>query len=167
MFESFANHLISAQKVWCGDALSVRGIGDYDALVGWLGEVLEVLLPNGDVVAQTSGLHVKAGRVDGFDIDIISVYMVLKLTLLALVVIDFVEQVGIKVWPFLKSILFAEQSRGHVLGDKGCFDENGARTAHGIDEVRVTFPPRKKNHTGCEHFIERCLDTLLAISATV
>ena len=167
MFQAFTNHLISTQKVGRGDTLTIRGIGNHDALIAWLGEVLEVLLSDGDVVGQTCGLHVEEGRIDGFDVNVVTVYMVLELTLLALVVIDFIEQVCIEVRPFLKGIFFAEQTRGHVLGDEGCLDENGTGAAHGIDEIGVALPTREQDHACSEHLIERCLDTLLTITASV
>ena len=41
-----------------------------------------------------------------------------ELPFLTLVVVDFVEELGIKIRPFLKSIFVAEQPRGHVLGNQ-------------------------------------------------
>ena len=81
---------------------------------------------NGDIGRETCCLHIHAGCVDSLYVDVIAIDMMLELPFLTLVIIDFVEEVGIEVRPFLKGIFLAEESRGHVLGNQGCLDEQGA-----------------------------------------
>ena len=83
------------------------------------------------------------------------------------IIVDIIEEVGIKVWPLLKGIFFAEQAWRHVLGDEGRLNEDSARAAHRIDEVCVTLPARQENHASGEDFVQRCLDTLLTVTAPV
>ena len=167
VLQPFADHLIGAQQVGGGDALAVGRIGDDDALGLGLGEVLEVLLLNGDVTAQPGGLHVHHCRVHGLDVHVVAIDMVLELALHAVVIVYLVEEVGIEVGPLLEGILLAEQTRGHVLGDECRLDEQGARAAHGVDEVGIALPAAHQDHACREHFVERGLDALLAIASAV
>ena len=48
VFQTFPNHLIGTQQVGRGDTFAVGWVGDDDALVLRLYEILEVLLLNGD-----------------------------------------------------------------------------------------------------------------------
>ena len=66
-----------------------------------------------------------------------------KLALLTLVIVDVVKQVGIKIRPFLEGKLLAEESRGHVLGYQGCFDQQGSAATHRVDEVGIALPSRE------------------------
>ena len=93
--------------------------------------------------------------------------MVVELTLLRVVVVYLVKQVGIEVGPLLKGKLLAEQARCHVVGDECCLDEQGTGTAHRVDEVGFSLPAGHHNHAGSQHLIQRSLYRLLAIAATV
>ena len=167
VLQALADHLIGAQQVGRGDTLAVGRIGDHDALLLRLGEVLEVLLTHGDVARQSCGLHVHQCRVHGLDIHVVAVDMVVELALHAVVVVDRVEEVGIEVGPFLEGILLSEESWCHVPGDQRCLDEQGATAAHGVDEVGVALPARHQDHTCCQHLVQRCLYALLAVAAAV
>ena len=140
MLQSLTDHLICSQKVWRGDTLSVRWIGDNDTLLCRLCKFLEVLLLDGDVAGETRCLHIQQSGVYRLDIHIIAIDMVLELPFLTLVIVDLVEELGIEVGPFLECILVTEQARCHVLGNQGCLDQQCAGSAHGVDEVGVTFP---------------------------
>ena len=73
VFQSFTNHTIGSQKVGCRDTLSVRGIGNHDALVLGLHEVLEVsdrlfVMRQGKIVAAFPKANV-------VDVDVLGEYM--------------------------------------------------------------------------------------------
>ena len=91
----------------------------------------------------------------------------MHLALTRVVIVYLVEQLLVKVVPFLKGILLAEHPWAHVLGNEGSLDEQRSAAAHGVDEIDVTLPSRLHNHSGCEHLVERCLYTFLAIAAAV
>ena len=167
MLQSFANHLIGAQQVVGRDALTVWRIGHHDTLVLRLGEVLEVLLLDSDIVGQTSSLDVETGRVDSLDVYIVAVDMMVELTFLRIVVVNLVKEVGIEVGPLLEGKLLAEQARSHVSGNKRSLDEQCARTTHGINEIRLAMPARHQDDTCSQYFVDGGFDRLLAIAATM
>ena len=51
MLQPLANHPVGAQQVGCGDAFAVGRIGHDDAWLAGVGEVLEVALLNGYILA--------------------------------------------------------------------------------------------------------------------
>ena len=126
VLEPFSHHLIGAQEVGCGDTFAIGWVGDDDAFLCGVGEVLEVLLVNGDAVAESGSLHIETGGVDGLHLDVVAVDVVGELPLLRVVIIDAVEKVGIEVGPFLEGKLLAEQAWCHVTGNEGSLDGQGA-----------------------------------------
>ena len=167
MLQSFANHLIGTQQVVGRYALAVWRIGHQNALVLRLHEVLEVLLFNGDVVGETSGLDVQTGGVDSLDVHVVTVDVVVELALLGIVIVNLVEQLRIEVRPLLEGIFLAEQTGCHVAGNQCSLDEQCARAAHGVDKVCLAMPARHQDHTCCQHLVEWCLDRLLTVAATM
>ena len=167
MLQPFAYHFVGAQEVGCGDAFAVGRIHHDDALLGRSGEVFEILLADGDFLRQTSCAHVEIGGVDGFHVVVVAVDVVFEVALLRVVVVDFVEQVGVEVRPFLESKLFAENAWRNVACDEGSLYRERSRSAHRVDEVGFASPSRHENHAGCQHFVERSLARLLPIAASV
>ena len=82
MLQPLANHLVGAQQVGRGDTLAIGRIGDNDTLCRRLGEVLEVLFVDGNVVGQPCGTDIEACRVDCLDVDVIAVDVVVELSFL-------------------------------------------------------------------------------------
>ena len=126
VLQSLANHLIGAQQVGCRDALAIGRIGDDDALLAWLCEILEILLHDGDIIRQTCSLHIQCRRIHSLHVDVVAVDMVLEFPFLTLVIVDVVKEICVEVRPFLEGIFFAEESWGHVLCNEGSLDEQGA-----------------------------------------
>ena len=93
--------------------------------------------------------------------------MVLEITLFRVVVIDFLEEVGIEVGPFLEGEILPEHTRRDVLGDERCLDEQRARAAHRVDEVAFAPPSRHEDHACGQHLVEGGFNRLLTVSATV
>ena len=165
--EALANHLVGIQQVRRRDTLAVRRVHHDDALLGRLGEVLEVLLGDGDILAQSGSTHVEVGCVHRLHIYIISVDVVLELALLRVVVIDHIEEILVEIVPFLEGKLLAEYTWRDVAGDEGSLDGDGSRTAHWVDEVAFALPAGHQNHTGSQHFVQWCLHLLLTVAAAV
>ena len=125
LLEALTYHLVGVQEVRGRDALTVWRVHHDDALLCWLCEVLEVLLGDGDILAQSGSTHVEVGCVHRLHIYIISVDVVLELALLRVVVIDHVEEILVEIVPLLEGKLLAEYTWRDVAGDEGSFDGDG------------------------------------------
>ena len=167
VLQPLANHAIGVEQVGRGDALAVGRVGDDDGFLLRLGEVLEVLLLDGDAIAESCRLHILAGGVHGLEIHVVAVDVVAELALLRVVVVNLVEQLCVEVGPFLEGIFLSEEAGGHVSGDEGGLDEQSAAAAHGVDEVGVALPARHHNDAGGEHLVEWCLHALLTVASAV
>ena len=167
MLQPFAYHLVGAQQVGCGDAFAVGRIHHDDALLGRSGEVFEVLLADGDFLRQTGSPHVEIGGIDRLHVVVVAVDMMFEISFLRVVVVDFVEQVGIEVGPFLESKLLAENARRNVACDEGSLNGQRSRSAHRVDEVGFASPSRHENHAGSQHLVERSLARLLPVASPV
>ena len=167
MLQPFANHAIGAQQVGRRDTLAIRRVGHHDGRLLWLREVLEVLLVDGDVGRESGSLHIQAGRVDSFHVDIVAIDVVLELAFGRVVIIDTVEEVGIEVGPLLEGKFLAEESRRHVAGYKCSLDGQRATATHRVDEVGLALPACHHDHAGSQHLVEGSVDTLLAVAATM
>ena len=167
MFQAFANHLVGGQQVGGRNTFSVGWVGNDDAGVQGLLEILEVLLCHRDVAGQSRSLDIHACGVDSFDIYIVAVDVVVERSLLGVVIINLVEELRVEVGPLLKGELLAEQTRCHITGDKGSLDEQGAGTAHRVNEVGLALPACHQYHAGSQHLVQGCLDRLLTIASTM
>ena len=167
MLQALANHLVCSQQVGRRNALTVGRVGYHDALLLGLGEHLEVLLRDGNIASQTSSLYIQARRVHGLDVDVVTIDVVLEFALLRVVVVNLVKQVGVEVGPLLEGKLLAEQAWSHVAGYQRSLDEQRTASAHGVNEIRLARPARHQNHTCGQHLVQRGLDALLTIAATM
>ena len=132
-----------------------------------MGEILEVGLCHGDVLAQSGSLHVHVGGVHSLHVDVVAIDMMIELSLLRVVIVYLVEEFLVEVGPFLECKLLAEESGGHVAGNKSCLDEQCARTAHRVDKVGVALPSGHENHSGSKNLVEWCLHAFLAIASAM
>ena len=123
MFQTFAYHLVGGQQVGGRDAFAVGRIGDNNALFCRLLKIFKVGFFNSDVVGETCCTHIEACRVNGFDINIVAIDVVLELAFLAFIVVDTVKQILIEIAPALEGELFTEDTRAHVVSDEGCLDK--------------------------------------------
>ena len=158
MFQAFANHLVGGQQVGSRNTLTIGWVGNHNAGVQGLLEVLEVLFCHRDIIGQSCCLDIHACGVDSFDIYIVAVDVVVERSLLGVVIINLVEELRVEVGPLLKGELLAEQTWCHVAGDKGSLDEQGAGTAHRVNEVGLALPPRHQNHSGSQHLVQGSFD---------
>ncbi len=125
LLETLTYHLVGVQEVRGRDALAVWRVHHDDALLCWLGEVLEVLLGDGDILAQSGSTNVEVSCVYSLHVNIVTIDMVLKLALLRVIVIDHVEEILVEIVPLLEGKLLAEYTWRDVAGDEGSFDGDG------------------------------------------
>ena len=93
-----------------------------------------------DGIRQSCSLDIHTSGIHSLDVDIVAIDVILEFTFLTLVVIDFVEELGIEIRPFLKGKLLSEESWSHVLGNERSLDKQGAATTHRIDKVGISLP---------------------------
>ena len=167
MLESFAYHLVQSQQVGCRDTFSVWWVSDDDTLLLRLGKVLEILQGNGHLLAKTSSLHVASGYLHRLAVVVVSIDMVLKLPLSAIVLVYALKEFAIEVGPFLKGILLAEHSGGNATCYERCLHGKSAATAHWVNKVALTSPACLQDYTCCKNFVQRSLHCLLAVAAAV
>lgn len=156
-----------ASKSGVGDTLTVGRIGDNDALLLRLLEVLEVTAVEVNITGETCSTGIDAGGIDRLHIDVIAIDMVLELALARIVIIDLVEQILVEVGPFLKGKLLAKDARRDIAGDKGSLDGDGARTTHRINEVGIALPACHEDHASCQYLVERGCHALLSVATAV
>ena len=167
MLQPLAYHLVQSQEVVRGDAFAVGRVGDEDALLLGTGELLEGLQLQFHVLADAGRLQVAGGYLDGTGIVVVGVYPVGEVALAAVVVVDTFQQVGIEVGPLLEGIGLAEDTGRDVTGDESGFDGDGARTAHGVDEVALPAPACHEDDAGGQHFVEGGFHGLLTVAPAV
>ena len=119
-----------------------------------LRDLLEGLYRQIDVLHQTSTPYILRGDVDRRLRDIRAVALIFEFLLLAIVVIDTVEQLLVVIDPFLESELLAVNTRSDIEGDHRRLDQQGTRTTHGIHEIRLAFPACLQDHTCGQHLIQ-------------
>ena len=176
VLQALANHLVGLKQVGRRDALAVGRVGDHQSLGGitvgvsavlYALKVLEVLLRYGDIGREAGGLHVVSGHIHGLVVDVVAVDMVAERLLLRVIVIYLVEEFLVEVCPFLEGILLPEHSRSDVACYQRRLYGQGARAAHGVDEIRFAAPARHEYHASGQHLVQRSLHLFLAVSATV
>ena len=118
--------LVESEEVWRGDALSIGWVCHHDCLAFVSFKVVEICLFDGDVLGKSRCTHVEGGSVDSLHVDVAAVYLMFKLTFLGVVIVYFVEEVCVKVSPFLEGKFFAEHSWGYVAGYECCLNGYGA-----------------------------------------
>ena len=124
--EVFAYCLVEVEDVVGGDAVSVGRIGYHDGLVDGLLKLVEVALLYADDIFDACIGYIVQSYLDGLAIDVVAIYLMVEIALLAVVVVYSVEEVGIEVLPLLEGILFAEDPRIHIEGYEGCLDDDSA-----------------------------------------
>ena len=91
----------------------------------------------------------------------------LKVALSAIILVNALKEVGIKVGPLLKGIFLSEHTGCYALGNQGCFDGKGTTTAHGVDKVALASPSCLKNDSGRQYLIQGSFHCFLTVATTV
>jgi hypothetical protein len=167
MFQPFANHVVKFEEIVGRDTFPIRRIGDHDRLLCGLFELLEVLLLDDDVLGCTGCFDVLGSNGDGARTAVVSVYLMFKGTLLTVVVVYLVVQLGIEIFPFLEGVVLTEDAGVDVAGDEVRFYGEGSRSAHRVDEVAISFPTGQQDDTCSENFVDRCIDRSLTITTAM
>ena len=167
MLQTFANHLVQSEQVIGRDTFAIRRIHHDDGLLLRLFELLERLQFQRHIFGYTRCLYIMGCDFICFRIVVVSVYLVSKLALLTIVIVNLIEHLRIEVHPFLECESFAEYSRSDVSCDQRSFYRNRSRTTHRVNQVTFTAPSCHQKHTGSQYFVQRSIYLFLAISATM
>ena len=146
--------LVEACDVVGPEPLAIGRIGDHIALLGSLLQLAQVLLPHLDHLAQAGTLHVGLGYGHSLHSDVAAIYLVVKLPLARVVVVDFAVQLGVVVAPALKRKVVAVHAGVDVGSNQGCLDQEGARAAHGVDQIALAVPPAELDDAGGQHLVD-------------
>ena len=125
----------------------------------------EVPALDADHVLQAGGAYVAAGCLHGLGVDVGADDGVGGVALLAVVVVEALEELAVEVGPLLESVAGAEDARVDVRGYECGFDEEGAGAAHGVEERGVSAPAGLEDDAGGEDLVEGCLCGLDAVAA--
>ena len=105
-----------------------------------------------DIFLDTGGFDILGCLLDGIERGIGAVDLMGEIPLVAVVDVNVTPEVGIEIGPFLKSVRRTEDTRGDVAGDKGSFNKESSRAAHGVIEVELPVPSRHEQHACRQHF---------------
>ena len=167
MLELLANHLVQTQEVRSRDTLAIWRIGYDESLLARLGEILEILQDNIDVLAQTSSLHIVSGNLHGLTVVVVAVDVVLELTLATVVIVYAAEELSIKVRPLLESILLAEHTWRDTTRYECSLDSDSTAATHGVNQVALSLPTRLHDNASSQNLVERSLDSLLTVATAM
>ena len=90
-----------------------------------------------------------------------------ELTLVAVVVVDGVVEVGVIVGPVLEGEALAIHAGVDIGGYQRCLYQEGARATHGVNEVALAIPAAQLDDSRCQHLVDGCLGLCHAPSALV
>ena len=120
-FQILADGLVEVVNIIGCDAVAVWRVGNDD---GFVERLLKLMLHTYHIF-HTSILHIFGGYLHYLTIYVVAINLMIELTLLTIIIVDIIEEVGIKILPFLESILLAEHAWIDVHGYKGCFNQDG------------------------------------------
>ena len=167
MLQALAQGAIHGVEVGRRQALAIGRVGNHDGRRGGLGELAYVLLLQNDTIGHAGAFGVSRGSLDGRQVQVVAIYLVVEGALLRVVVVDAVEQIAVEVLPPLKAEALAKHARIDVSGHESGLDEDGARAAEGVDEVFLEVPPRELHESGRQHLVDGRLDGGHAVAAQV
>ena len=167
MFQTLTNHLVQSKQVIGGDTFTIRGIHDDNGLFLRLFKLLERLQFQCHILGYACRFYIMCCYFVRFRTVVISVNLMRKFALLAIIIVNLVEHLRIEIHPFLKCESFAEYSRSDVSCYQCCFHRNRSRTAHRVNQVTFAAPSCHQNHTGSQYFVQRSFYLFLTVSATM
>ena len=126
LFEPGTDGLVEVEDVVGGDALAIRRVGDHDGRLLRLLKLIEVLLHDVHHLVHSSRASIVDCRGHGVAVDVVSIDFVVELPLLAVVVVDPLQEVFIEVFPAFESKLLPEHTRIDIEGDERRLHENGS-----------------------------------------
>ncbi len=163
--ESSAYPLVEQVYVVGAQSLAVRRVCDEHTFRGVFGPVGHRFAHEFHHVVYSSRLDIFASNRHGLRVDVAAINLIGELTFCGVVVVNVFKKLLVEIRPFLESETFAVDSRVDVSGNQCRLHKKCARTAHGVDEVAVTFPSCFKDDSGGKHFINRGFGLFSAISS--
>ena len=109
--------------------------------------------------------HVPACYGHGLRVDVAAVYLEGELTLVAVVIVEPLEEVGVEIGPFLEGEMRAVDARVDVGGDEGGLDQECSGAAHRVHEIAVAPPSGLHDDAGGERLVDRGLGLFRAVTA--
>ena len=130
VFEGRTDGSIEVLHLFVGmETLAVRGIEHHQRGGPTLGllrregirtlDFLDADLFEFDIFLHTGSFDILGSLLDGIERGIGSVYLMGKVALVTIVVVDITPEVGIEIGPFLKGVRRTKDTRGDVTGDEG------------------------------------------------
>ena len=147
------------------EALAIGGIGHHDAFGRRLCPLIERLALELDHILDTCRLDILAGDSHSVCVDVATVDLVGEFLLLAIVVIELLEEVCVEVGPLLESEALAEDTGVDIAGYEGRLNQECARAAHRIREIAVSAPSGLHDDARSQDLVDRCLGVVDLISA--
>ena len=154
MFQAFTDGMIESQNIWTTDAFTIRRIGDNDGGFSRLFKVGNVLLCDCHFFSHAGSLRIDVRCFHCMNVDIVTIDMMLEFAFLTIVVVYLIQQFTVEVGPFLKIVMTAEYPWPDIASDEGCLNRQCATSAHRVNEVAFTTPPRHQNHACSQNFVK-------------
>ncbi len=167
VFEPVADQAVQPFHVLDADALAVGGIGNQHSSFGSFLPFRQGAGMQLDHTADSGAAYVLRGDVDGAGRHVGPDYLVGELPFAGIVVIEAVKQLRVEVLPVLEGEMAAVDSRIYVGGDQGRLDQEGAGSAHGVDQRRIAPPAAFEDDAGGEHLVDGGLGLRHAVAALV
>ena len=167
MLEAFADGFVQSQNIGRLQTLAIRRVRHNDCLILRLGKLTEVLLAELYHIAHTSLFGIGHSSFESRTIDVVGVNLMVEFTFSRVVVIYTIEQIAVKVFPFLEAETLTEDTRIDIARHESGFDSYSARTAERVDQVAFHIPSTQLNETGCQHFVDRSITRSHTIATQV
>ena len=166
-FEFLAQCLVEQGEVIEFQTFAVGWVGDENAVLGCLVEVFDGLALHLNHLGESGALDVGTSYGNGLALNVVAINLVFEFAFGAIVVINALEEFVVIVGPRLEGILVAIHARIDVRGDEGGLDQEGARAAHGIDEVALATPAAQQDDAGGKHLVDGGIGLCLTPTALV
>ena len=159
--------MVETFHVFNGNSFAIRRVGHHHAVGLHLLDALQRATFEVDVFSHAGAFDVLFGNSHSLGRDVAARNAESKVAFVAVVVIDLVEQVGIKILPVFECKSLTEHTRIDVCSHQGSLDEESARAAHRVDEIALTIPAGELENAGSQHLVDRCFGLRHAIAAFV
>ena len=167
MFQTRAKFLINVQKVIQYKTFTIWRVHNHHCALLWLNKILYVTALNFDYIVHHCRLDVTACTCHHAAIHIVTVDLMLEFAFCRVILVYRTEQFAVEIVPLFKSISLTEHTRCNVTCYERSLDGYSTRTAHRVNEVTLTVPACKHNHSGSKHLIYRSRTCFHAITTTV
>ena len=123
VLEALAQGAVEAEQVGRNEALAVGRICHHERFLLRLLEVLDVALRHLDAIRHAGALGVCQRGLDGAEVQVVTVDLMMELAFGRIIVINTVQQVAVEVFPFLETESLAEHAGINVAGHERSLDQ--------------------------------------------